>query len=137
MKNILFFVLAFIGMQMYYSCTSQTGDANSSLVSNSEMNITLDGMTCAEGCAKTIEKTVSAMAGVTYSKVNFEEKKATFKFDDSKTTEKEILDAIAALNEGQYKVTNVELKVEKTINEGEDEKEMDAIEEELMNDTAV
>jgi periplasmic mercuric ion binding protein len=137
MKKILLFVLAFIGMQIYYSCTSQTGDGKSNLVSNSEMTVTVDGMTCESGCAKHIEKTVAELSGVTFSKVNFEEKTATFKFDDTKTTEKDILAAIASLNEGQYKVTNVEVKVEKTINEGEEEKEVDAIEEELMNDTAV
>lgn len=136
MRKILFFVLSFIGMQTYYSCTNQSG--NGELVSNAEMNLTIDGMTCANGCAKTIEKTVASLSGVTYSKVNFDERTATFKFDETKTTEKEILDAIAALNEGQYKVSMVEVKVEKKINEDEEnEKEIDAIEEELMNDTAV
>ncbi len=137
MKKVLYFILAFIGMQVYYSCSSQSGGGKENLASTAEMNITIDGMTCASGCAKTIEKTVAALAGVTYSQVNFEEKTATFKFDETKTTEKEILNAIAALNEGQYKVSNVNVTVEKTTNEAEEETELEAIEEELMNDTAV
>lgn len=134
MKKVLFFILAFVGMQVYYSCSSGGKDAG---VATAEMNITLDGMTCAEGCAKTIEKTVGAIAGVTYSKVNFDEKTATFKYDDTKTTEKDILAAIAALNEGQYKVSNVEVKIQKNATEGEEDTEVEAIEEELMKDTAV
>ncbi len=134
MKKVLFFVLAFVGMQVYYSCSSGGKD---NVVSTAEMNITLDGMTCAEGCAKTIEKTVAALAGVTYSNVSFEDKTATFKFDDTKTNEKNILAAIAALNEGQYKVTHVEVKIEKKATEGEQDTKVEAVEEELMKDTAV
>lgn len=134
MKKAILFLFAFVAMQVYYSCSSQSDDGKSALVSTAEMNIALDGMTCANGCAKAIEKTVADLAGVTYSKVNFEEKTATFKFDDTKTSEKHILEAIAALNEGQYKVTSVEVKVEKKINEGES---IEAVEEKLVNDTAV
>ncbi len=135
MRKILPFVLAFIGMQVYYSCSNQAGEGKGNLVSTAEMNITIDGMTCASGCAKTIEKTVAALAGVTYSRVNFEENTATFKFDDSKTSEKEILEAIAALNEGQYKVTQVELKIQKKDSDGDGD--VNAVEEELIKDTVV
>jgi copper chaperone CopZ len=134
MKKILFFVLAFVGMQVYYSCSS--GGKNN-VVANAEMSLTIEGMSCAEGCAKTIEKTVGELAGVTYSSVNFEDKTASFKFDETKTTEKDILAAIAALNDGQYKVNNVEVKIEKKVNEGEQEPKVNAVEEELVKDTAV
>lgn len=132
MRKILFFILAFVGMQVYYSCSS---GEKGNIVANAEMNITIEGMTCAEGCAKTIEKTVADLGGVTYSSVNFEEKTATFKFDETKTTEKDILAAIAALNEGQYKVGNVEVKIEKK--ETKEEPKVNAVEEELVKDTAV
>ncbi|MGE0634990.1 MAG: heavy-metal-associated domain-containing protein [Bacteroidia bacterium] len=134
MKKVLFFILAFVGMQVYYSCSSGNKDA---VVANAEMNLTIDGMTCAEGCAKTIEKTVGELAGVTFSSVNFEEKTATFKFDETKTTEKDILAAIAALNEGQYKVNNVEVKIDKKAGEGEQDAKVDAVEEELIKDTVI
>jgi len=137
MKKVLFFILAFVGMQVYYSCSSHSGEGKGNLVSTAEMNITIEGMTCASGCAKTIENTVAELAGVTFSKVNFDEKTATFKFDETKTTEKEIIAAIASLNEGQYKVGNVELKVIKKINEGDDATGIEAVEEKLVNDTAV
>lgn len=132
MRKILLFILAFVGMQVYYSCSSGGKDT---VVANAEMNVTIEGMTCAEGCAKTIEKTVAELAGVTYSSVNFEEKTATFKFDETKTTEKDILAAIAAINEGQYKVNNVEVKTEKKATE--EESNVNAVEEELVKDTAV
>lgn len=134
MKKILFFVLAFIAMQVYYSCSSQSGEGKANLVSTAEMNVELEGMTCPEGCAKAIEKTVAGLEGVTYSKVNFEAKTGCFKFDDTKTSEKKILEAIAALNEGQYKVSNAEVKI---INNTEDKEPVEAVEEKLMNDTAV
>ena len=127
MRKILLFILAFVGMQVYYSCSSGGKDT---VVANAEMNVTIEGMTCAEGCAKTIEKTVAELAGVTYSSVNFEEKTATFKFDETKTTEKDILAAIAAINEGQYKVNNVEVKTEKKATE--EESNVNAVEEELV-----
>lgn len=132
MKKAVFFVLAFVGMQVYYSCSS---GEKGNVVANAEMNVTIEGMTCAEGCAKTIEKTVAELAGVTYSSVNFDEKKATFKFDETKITEKDILAAIAAINEGQYKVNNVEVKTEKKATE--EEANVNAVEEELVKDTAV
>lgn len=136
MKKILFFVAAFIGMQVYYSCSSHSGESNAGVVSTAEMNISIDGMTCASGCAKTIEKTVSGLEGVTYSKVNFEEKTASFKYDGTKTDEKKILDAIAALNEGQYKVTKVEVKVQ-TKTDDANGNAIEAVEEKLAKDTAV
>lgn len=132
MKKILFFVLAFVGMQVYYSCSS---GEKSNVVANAEMSLTIEGMSCAEGCAKTIEKTVGELAGVTYSSVNFEDKTASFKFDETKTSEKDILAAIAAINEGQYKVNNVEVKTEKKATE--EEPNVNAVEEELVKDTAV
>ncbi len=134
MKKILFFVFAFIAMQVYYSCSSHSGEVKGNLVSSAEMTVAIEGMTCPSGCAKTIEKTVAGLAGVNYSKVNFEEKTASFKFDDTKTSEKQILDAIAALNEGQYKVSNVEINVIKNLNGGEG---VEAVEEKLVKDTAV
>lgn len=133
MKKILFFILAFVGMQVYYSCSSGGKDTT---VATAEMKVTIEGMTCAEGCAKTIEKKVGELAGVTYSSVNFDDKTALFKFDETKTTEKDILAAIAELNEGQYKVNNVEIKIQKKASEEGDTK-VNAIEEELVKDTVV
>lgn len=136
-KKFLLFFLAFIGMQTYYSCSNQSSGEKVGLVSNAEMNLTIEGMTCPKGCAKTIEETVAALPGVTYSKVNFEEKSAIFKYDDTKTTEKEILDAITELKEGQYKLSKVEVKIEKKINEDGNTNEIEAVEEKLIKDTAI
>ena len=115
---------------------TQTHEDKRALVSNAEMTLTIDGMMCEKGCAKTIEKTVSDLIGVTFSKVNFEEKTAIFRYDDSKTSEKEILNVIANINEGQYKISKVELKVEKKIDTDKATYEK-AVEEKLMKDTAI
>lgn len=137
MKKLFFFIAAFAGMQIYFSCTNQGVEDKTGLVATAEMNISIEGMTCASGCAKKIEKTVAALKGVTYSSVNFEEQTAVFKYDDSKTSEKEILETIAKLNEGQYKVTKVEVKIEKKEGGENNENEVKAVEENLVKDTLV
>lgn len=136
MRKLLFFALAFIGMQVYYSCSSNKEESKKNIVATAEMSLTIDGMTCAAGCAKTIEKIVGELAGVSESKVNFDEKTATFKFDETITSEEDILKAITSINDGQYKVNNVEVKIKKTVNEEVEEK-IDAVEKNLIKDTTI
>ena len=47
---------------------------------------TIEGMTCAMGCAKTIEKKLAKMEGVKSAQVDFDKKLAMVEFDDSKVT---------------------------------------------------
>ena len=66
----------------------------------------IDGMTCAMGCAKTIENKLSNQEGVGKAVVDFETKIATVKFD----TEKQSLESLTKTIEGvaggdSYKVT--------------------------------
>lgn len=44
-------------------------------------NFKIDGMTCAMGCAKTIESKLSKMNGVQKATVDFDKKQATVEFD--------------------------------------------------------
>lgn len=46
----------------------------------------IDGMTCAMGCAKTIEKKLSKMEGVKSVKVDFDKKLAMVEYDEAKVT---------------------------------------------------
>lgn len=46
----------------------------------------IDGMTCAMGCAKTIEKKLAKMEGVKSAKVDFGKKIAMVEYDDAKVT---------------------------------------------------
>jgi len=47
---------------------------------------TIEGMTCAVGCAKTIEKKLAKMEGVKSAKVDYDKKLAMVEYDDSKVT---------------------------------------------------
>lgn len=46
----------------------------------------IEGMTCAMGCAKTIEKKIGAMEGVKSAKVDFDNRLAMVEYDDAKVT---------------------------------------------------
>lgn len=47
---------------------------------------TVNGMTCAVGCAATIEKRIANMDGVTFAKVDFDKKLAMVEYDTAKVT---------------------------------------------------
>ncbi|WP_242203882.1 heavy-metal-associated domain-containing protein [Aestuariivivens insulae] len=47
---------------------------------------TVEGMTCAIGCAATIEKKIAKMDGVSYAKVDFDKKLAMVEYDEAKVT---------------------------------------------------
>lgn len=71
-------------------------------------SFTIDGMTCPEGCAKTIEKKLSEMDGVQSAKVDFDKKLATVNFDLDKLKLDDLVKAVEATGDGQtYKVSNV------------------------------
>lgn len=68
----------------------------------------IDGMTCAIGCAKTIETKLSKMDGVQKVSVDFDKKQATVEFDASIVTPEKIVQAVESTGDGAtYKVSNV------------------------------
>jgi copper chaperone CopZ len=72
----------------------------------------IEGMTCAIGCAKTIEDDLSNMEGVQKASVDFEKKQATVNFDaDQLSADDLVKKAEAAADGATYKVS--ELKVGK------------------------
>ena len=71
-------------------------------------SFTIDGMTCPEGCAMTIEKKLSKMDGVQNAKVDFDKKQATVNFDLDKLSADDLVKAVESTGDGQtYKVSNV------------------------------
>jgi len=71
-------------------------------------SFTIEGMTCPEGCAKTIEKKLSEMEGVQNAKVDFDKKQATVNFDLDKLKSEDLVKAVETTGDGQtYKVSNV------------------------------
>lgn len=68
----------------------------------------IDGMTCAIGCAKTIEEKLSKMDGVQKASVDFEKKQATVEFDAAILTPEKLVQAVETTGDGEtYKVSNV------------------------------
>lgn len=71
-------------------------------------SFTIEGMSCAIGCAKTIEKKLAGMEGVTKASVDFDKKQAIVEFDASKQTPEKIVEAVEATADGKtYKVSNL------------------------------
>ncbi len=78
------------------------------------MTFHIEGMTCAVGCAKTIEDKLSKMYGVQKAVVDFDKKQATVNFDLDKLTTEDIVKAVEATADGKtYKVSEVKTGSEK------------------------
>lgn len=67
---------------------------------------TIDGMTCAIGCAKTIEKKISGMDGVKSATVDFDRKLAMVEYDEAKVTPASLEETVTNVSD-VYKVSNM------------------------------
>lgn len=75
-------------------------------------SFTIDGMSCAIGCAKTIEKKLSSTEGVQDAKVDFDKKEATVNFDAAIISPEKIQEIVEKTADGKtYKVSDVKIKV--------------------------
>lgn len=98
---------------MFFACQEKTTKNEEVIavvenIQNIEVNI--EGMTCEIGCAKLIESKVHKLEGVTYSKVNFEDKIGHFSFDSNKISKEELAKSINGIAGGElYKVTQTTL----------------------------
>ena len=67
----------------------------------------IEGMTCAMGCAATIEKKLAEAEGVKEAKVDFETKTATVAFDKTVNNQETITKIVKGVADGKtYKVAN-------------------------------
>lgn len=67
----------------------------------------IEGMTCAMGCAKTIEKELAEMDGVQKASVDFDKKEATVEFDAAILTPEKLYATVEAAADGAtYKVVH-------------------------------
>lgn len=90
------------------STESATNKEVAAAIKPETASFTIDGMTCPDGCAKTIEKKLSELEGVQNAKVDFEKKQATVNFDLDKLTSDDLVKAVETTGDGQtYKVSNV------------------------------
>lgn len=67
----------------------------------------IEGMTCAMGCAKTIEKELSNLEGVEKAAVDFDKKTATVTFDKTVQNQENLTKVVQETGDGKtYKVSN-------------------------------
>ncbi|MDN3671769.1 heavy metal-associated domain-containing protein [Flavobacterium branchiarum] len=68
----------------------------------------IEGMTCAMGCAKTIESELADLDGVQDAKVDFDKKTATVTFDKTVQNPDNLTKIVQATGDGKtYKVSNM------------------------------
>ena len=71
-------------------------------------SFTIEGMTCAIGCAKTIQEELTDLDGVQSAKVDFDKKLATVTFDKTIQTPESLTKVVQATGDGKtYKVSNM------------------------------
>ncbi|MBF4506768.1 heavy-metal-associated domain-containing protein [Flavobacterium sp. JLP] len=71
-------------------------------------SFTIDGMTCAVGCAKTIEQELSNLDGVEKATVDFDKKTATVTFDKTIQNPENLTKTVQETGDGKtYKVSNM------------------------------
>ena len=105
---------------LFFSCkkmeVSQTTTTEKTIKLNSKSiaakpqlaTFTIEGMTCAVGCAKTIQDKLASMDGIQSATVDFDKKFATVEFDASKQTPDLLLKAVQETGDGKtYVVSNM------------------------------
>lgn len=130
-------VLALSGF-MFVSCKNETkpteGEPTETATDTSATKVTaenlqtasfnIEGMSCAVGCAKTIEKKLAGLEGVQDAKVDFDKKTATVSYDSAKQTPETLVTTVEAQADGKtYKVSNVKSSGDKAMLYKEKEKE--------------
>ena len=72
---------------------------------NAKMVMNIDGMTCAVGCAKSIEHELKNTAGVTMAAVDFENKTADVAFDNTLISKDQLVTLVNEYKNGIYSAT--------------------------------
>ena len=73
-------------------------------------SFTIKGMSCAIGCAKTIQEELNGLEGVQTASVDFEKESATISFDKTVLTTESISKVVEATGDGKtYTVSNMKL----------------------------
>ena len=121
MKNIQNIAIATIIVFFSVSCkkeasveTKEVTKAKTEIAAKNleTANFTINGMTCAIGCAKTIEKKLTEMNGVQKAAVDFDKKEAIVEFDATIQTPEKLTTAVESSGDGQtYKVSAMKTKV--------------------------
>jgi Cu+-exporting ATPase len=106
MKNLLSLIIISVAM-LTVNCSSPQEETHAVLADN-QLSLKVDGMVCAVGCAKYIEKQVSKIEGVTACTVNFDEGTASIAYSSESISKDDIIETITGINDGQYQVEVLE-----------------------------
>lgn len=71
-----------------------------------KLEFNVEGMTCAMGCAKTIEKKIAKLDGVRFVNVDFDKKLAMVEFDSEKLSSEDFTKTVNSVSD-VYKVENI------------------------------
>ena len=84
---------------------AQSNEGVKEVVSNSNMSMKIDGMTCAMGCARAIEVELNKLEGVEDAKVNFESADAVLAYNASVISKSAIVDFVNNYRNGAFKAS--------------------------------
>jgi len=123
MKLIKSTAILFLVTLLLVSCKEKTAETMSEATKETSLSkpkkeiaaanlqtasFTIKGMTCAIGCAKTIEEELNGLDGVKTATVDFEKELATVAFDKTVLDSEKITKVVEATADGKsYKVSNM------------------------------
>jgi copper chaperone CopZ len=115
--TFLFAILLFAGCKEKTTGTATTSSTQTSApkakkeiatANLQKASFTIEGMTCAIGCAKTIQEELSGLEGVQTATIDFDKKLATVSFDKTKQTPESLTKIVQATGDGKtYTVSNM------------------------------
>ena len=124
MKNIKITLgILIVTASMFVSCKkeatetkTETTSVSPTIAKTETASFNIEGMTCAMGCAKTIENKLANLDGVQKATVNFDKKTATIQYDATVQTPEKLVETVEAVADGKtYKVSNVKSSADKAI----------------------
>ena len=99
------------------SAAKEVTASNSATGKMETASFNIEGMTCAMGCARTIEKKLAGLEGVKKVSVDYEKKHATVNFDSAKISPETLVETVEAASDGKtYKVTNLKSSGDQAMN---------------------
>ena len=114
MKKVILIVAALVFCLSIISCKQKTAESisekeNSSSMPKKEIKLanlektsfSIEGMTCAIGCAKTIQEELSGLDGVQDAIVDFDKKRATIRFDKTIQTLENLIKVVEKTGDGK------------------------------------
>ena len=124
MKNIKITLGILIATaSIFMSCKKETTETKTETASVSPTiakvetaSFNIEGMTCAMGCAKTIENKLANLDGVQKASVDFDKKTATIQYDATIQTPEKLVETVEAVADGKtYKVSNLKSSADKAM----------------------